>query len=40
MVYIIFLIKHKNQQRKNKEKTTNNLINYVAVLKVLKIPKI
>ena len=36
MIYIIFLIKHKIQQRMNKEKLLHNLQNYVAVLKVLK----
>ena len=36
MIYVIFLIKHKIQQRNNKEKLLHNLKNYVAVLKVLK----
>ena len=41
MIYIILFIKHKTQQRKNKEqKLLHNLKNYVAVLKVLKNPKI
>ena len=40
MIYIIFLIKHKTQQRMNKKKLLHNLKNYVAVLKVLKTPKI
>ena len=39
MIYVIFLIKHKIQQRMNKE-NANNLKNYVTVLKVLKNPKI
>ena len=38
VIYIIFLIKDKIQQRMNKKKL-NNFKNYVAVLKVLKIIK-
>ena len=41
MIYIILLIKHKIQQRKKqRKKLLHNLKNYVAVLKVLKNPKI
>ena len=40
MIYIIFLIKHKIQQRMNKKKLRHNFKNYVAVLKVFKNPKI
>ena len=40
VIYIIFLIKHKIQQKMNKENTTTKLKNYVALLKVLKNPKI
>ena len=42
MNYIILLLKHKIQQRKKqrKKKLLHNLKNYVAVLKVLKNPKI
>ena len=39
MIYIIFLIKHKIQQRINKENTIHKLKNYVTVLKVLQNPK-
>ena len=39
VIYIIFLIKHKIQQRINKENTIHKLKNYVTVLKVLKNPK-
>ena len=41
MIYIIFLIKQKIQQRMNKgKKLLHNLKNYVPVFKILKNPKI
>ena len=40
MIYVIFCIEHRIQQRMNKEKLLHNINNYVAVLEVLKNLKI